>query len=62
MATYQCFLVPFSEVERLPAEGQEDLEKGPVEKEFEADLNALQTWYKLDENNVPPVYILQPIR
>ncbi|XP_041466709.1 uncharacterized protein LOC121417179 isoform X3 [Lytechinus variegatus] len=49
------------EVERLPGEGQDDLDKGPIEKEFDADLNALQTWYKQDENSVPPLYVLQPI-
>ncbi len=25
------------------------------------DTQVIQTWYKIDENEVPPVYILQPI-
>ena len=32
-----------------------------VIKNVDSDVEILDTWYKKDDNNVPPVYVLQPI-
>ncbi|XP_071477880.1 uncharacterized protein [Diadema antillarum] len=48
--------------DKSPAtDGLDDGEKGATEKEFDADINALKTWYRRDDNSEPPVYVLQPI-
>lgn len=40
----------------------EDLRLARCWADFDQDLTLLLTWYRLDENIVPPVYHLQPVR
>ncbi|XP_072025934.1 LOW QUALITY PROTEIN: uncharacterized protein [Amphiura filiformis] len=42
-------------------ESEKMMDEKQVEKEYETNIDVLKTWYKLDENTVPPVYQLQSI-
>lgn len=43
-------------------EDEEDVCLARCWADFDQELTLLQTWYRLDENRVPPVYRLLPVR